>query len=177
MEESKIINKIYTKILLNDNICINYNNVNKNTEEILKNSIKNKIEGKCINDGYVKIDSVKILSYSAGELLSNYVVFNIVYECEICNPSTYTNLTCNVKNITKAGIKAELDINPSPLLIFIARDHHYNNKEFSNIKIDDVIDVNILGNRYELNDTFISVIAELIGINKTETSKKSIKNI
>ena len=44
----------------------------------------------------------------------------------------------------------------------VGRDHHYNNTEFNNIKEDDIIQVKIVGMRFELNDTYVSVIAELI---------------
>jgi hypothetical protein len=40
------------------------------------------------------------------------------------------------KNITKAGIRAEVEDEYTPLIIFIARDHNYLNKLFSNIQIE-----------------------------------------
>ena len=47
-------------------------------------------------------------------------------------------INCNVKNITKAGIRAEVDSEgQSPIVIFIARDHHYNNKQFNELKEDE----------------------------------------
>ena len=38
--------------------------------DILTQKIKNEIEGKCISDGYVKTDSVKIISRSSGSILA-----------------------------------------------------------------------------------------------------------
>jgi len=69
-----------------------------------------------------------------------------------------------VKNVTKAGIRAEISEKdePTPMVIFIARDHHNNNDEFINIKENDYINAKVIGKRFELNDTYISVIAELI---------------
>ena len=51
---------------------------------------------------------------------------------------------------------------PSPLVIFIARDHHFQNAYFNNINESDIIHIRVIGQRYELNDKFISVIAEII---------------
>mgnify|MGYP007000347125 len=60
-----------------------------------------------------------------------------------------------------------------PLIIFIARDHHYKNPElFSSIKESDEIIVKIIGQRFELNDPAISVIAELIDFEKKIKKKK-----
>ena len=52
--------------------------------------------------------------------------------------------------------------NPSPLVIFIARDHHYKSNAFSNVKENDTIQVKVIGQRYELNDKYVSVIAILM---------------
>ncbi len=71
-------------------------------------------------------------------------------------------IDCYVKNITKAGIRAELEgYDNSPLVIFIARDHHYSLKEFSSINEGERIRIKVVGQRFELNDEYVSVIAEL----------------
>ena len=72
------------------------------------------------------------------------------------------SIECIVKNITKAGIRAELEgFENSPLVIFVARDHHYSVKDFSSINEDDRIHIKVVGQRFELNDKYVSVIAEL----------------
>jgi hypothetical protein len=48
---------------------------------------------------------------------------------------------------------------------------------FSQIKENDILQVRILGQRYELNDKFISIIAELISINNYETLKADLKDV
>ena len=66
------------------------------------------------------------------------------------------------KNITKAGIRAEHNDDPSPIVVFVARDHQYKNKYFSQVKEDDIITIRIIGIRFELNDTYISCIGEIM---------------
>ena len=88
--------------------------------------------------------------------------FYVLFECLICRPSEGMKLKVIVKNITKAGIRAEYKDKDSPVIVFISRDHVYNNKFFTSINIDDIIYVKVIGVRYELNDEFISVIAKLI---------------
>ena len=70
--------------------------------------------------------------------------------------------SCNVKNITKAGIRAELGDVDSPIVIFIARDHHDITEYFNSVSVNDTIHISVIGQRYELNDSFISIIAELL---------------
>ena len=86
-------------------------------------------------------------------------------------------IECAVKSITKVGIRAELNEKVSPFIIFIARDHHFDNELFSKINVNDIISVRVLGQRYELNNKFISVIAELVDINNYKTSKAELEDV
>jgi hypothetical protein len=72
-------------------------------------------------------------------------------------------ISCVAKNITKAGIRAESasDV-PSPVVVFIAKDHHYNISYFNEVKEGDKIIVRVIGQRFELNDKYVSIIGELI---------------
>ena len=165
---------IYIKNILGDKINVEFKNINSNLEETLENIIKIK-EGKCSKEGYIKPGSVKLMSYSSGELYSNYVQFQVLYECLVTNPVEEMQLNCIVKSITKIGIRAELNDDYNPFLIFIARDHHYNNEYFSTIKINDIINIKVIGQRFELNDKYISVIAELENIDTEKTLIEEMK--
>mgnify|MGYP003682769273 FL=1 len=60
-------NNIYTPVLLTDKIHVEFWKVNSTIFNLLEESIKNKVEGVCINEGFVKPDSVKLVSHSSGE--------------------------------------------------------------------------------------------------------------
>ena len=81
-------------------------------------------------------------------------------------------LKCVADNITKAGIRAETSDEPSPVFIFISRDHHFTSKYFTSIKQNQDIKIKVIGQRFELNDKYISVIAELI-----EPREEKIKKV
>ena len=169
---------IYIKSLLTQKIVLNYEEVNSELFNTLEYKIKQFNEGKCIKEGYVKNNSVNLLTYSSGELFDNKLLFECVFECLLTNPVESMVIDCLAKTITKVGVRAELivDDNISPYVIFIARDHHYNNETFSKIKENDVLQVRIMGQRYELNDKQISIIAELISINNYNTLKNELSN-
>ena len=168
---------IYIKQIINEKITLKFSDVNSNLENILLEKVKSKIEGKCINHGYVKTNSVKLVTYSCGELFSDSIIFDLVIECLISCPFESMILECKVVSSTKVGIKCYIndDSDINPYLIFVARDHNYNNAKFSNISIEDIIYVRVIGHRFELNDTFISVIAELVeeDFKKSQTIKNS----
>ena len=73
-------------------------------------------------------------------------------------------IVCTVKTVTKAGIHAEyIDVNEViPIVVFIAREHHYNDKFFATIKESSKIRIRVIGIRYELNDLQICVIGKLL---------------
>lgn len=155
---------IYMGSMLTKKIMVSIVHVGDNIKEVLEKKIGFEIEGRCIVEGYVKPGSCRVLSYSSGELSGSNVIFETVVECLVCCPVEGMHINCVVKNITNtAGIKAETDTEESsPLIIYIARDHHINNQRFANVKTNDKIKVRVIGQRFELNDKYISVIAELI---------------
>lgn len=163
--------------MLSDKLEINFKNINSEIYNTLQKIIKKKVEGICIDEGYVKQDSVNLISYSSGELFANNVMFDIVYECLVANTVESMTFDCIVKSITKVGIRAEINEAVSPFVIFIARDHHFDNELFSKINENDIINVRVLGQRYELNNKFISVIAELVDINNYKTSKAELEDV
>lgn len=153
---------IYTNTLITQKTVISINYIGNKLQETIEAQISSKIEGKCIVEGFVKPGSVKIMTYSSGLLKANHVIFDVVFECMICSPVEGMHIQCIAKNITKAGIRAETIENPSPVVIFIARDHHYTSSDFNDVKEGDNIKVRVIGQRFELNDAYISIIGELL---------------
>lgn len=168
---------IYFPSMLSRRVTIPMKNVGEGVVTVIEKIIKTKYEGKCIQEGYIKPNSSKVLTYSSGELSAENVVFEVVFECLICCPVEGMHISCVAKNITKAGIKAEVDTpdGNSPVIIFIARDHHYKNKSFSKIKEEDNIKIRVIGQRYELNDPTISILGELMDIEVTGKKHKTEK--
>jgi DNA-directed RNA polymerase subunit E'/Rpb7 len=158
------IETIYSRGLITRSVVLPIKAIGKNITENIEENIKANFEGKCIVEGFIKPNSTTIISHSSGLIVrGSNVAFEVVFECEICFPVEGMLISCLAKNITKAGIKAESDIDvPSPVVVFIARDHHFNVDYFSDIKEGDKITVKVIGQRFELNDKFISVIGELV---------------
>jgi DNA-directed RNA polymerase subunit E'/Rpb7 len=158
------IKDIYSRCLITRNIGLPIIHVNKNIREIIENEISFQFEGKCINEGYVKSGSSKIITYSSGIIeRGTNILFEVLFECLVCFPVEGTLISCIAKNITKAGIRAEsADESPSPIVVFVARDHHFSNSYFSSIQEGDKFTARIIGQRFELNDKYISIIAEIV---------------
>lgn len=158
------LSSVYSRCLITRTIMIPITSIGKNIKQTIENNIASNFEGKCVIEGYIKPNSSKLISYSSGLIdRAVNIVFEIVFECEVCFLVEGTLIQCTAKNITKAGIKAESSIDvPSPVIVFIARDHHYNNQYFNSIQEGDKFQVRVIGQRFELNDRYVSIIGELV---------------
>jgi len=172
-------NDIYSEMMITKDIPVHISNIGNTIKETLQSAIASKIEGKCIVEGYVKPKSVEIITFSSGLVKGDFVIFCVVFQCNICSPVEGMEIKCIAKHINKGGIRAELDLNEtsSPVIIFIARDHNYNVDGFSDVKIDDIIKVRVIGQRFELNDNYISIISQLLQNSKTQKEASIIANI
>ena len=162
-KETKITT-IYSRCLITRNIVLPITNIGKNIKEVIEENIKSNFEGKCLVEGFIKPNSAKIITYSSGIIYrGSSVSFEVIFECEVCFPVEGMLVSCVAKNITKAGIRAESATEvPSPVVVFIAKDHHYNVSHFNDVKEGDKINVRVIGQRFELNDKFVSIIGELV---------------
>lgn len=160
---------VYTECAVSKRVVIDLTLIGKANEDLtttLYRTLSTTIEGKCSVEGFVKPNSCQLISYSSGVVeAGNYVSFVVDFKCFVCNPPEGSNIECVVKNITKAGIRAELNCAPhetSPIVVFVARDHnHYNNELFNSANVGDVIDVHVIGKRFELNDNYVSIIGSM----------------
>lgn len=176
-KRSQKIFDVYAKSMITRKVKLSINTIGSGLKQTLEQKTAYDIEGKCIPEGFVRPGSCKIVSYSSGSMTTGqYVFFMVVVECDICLPVEGMIIQCVATNITKAGIRAEIEgESDSPVVIFIARDHHFTSEFFSQVNEKDSINVRVIGQRFELNDKYVSVIAELIEPKKAKMPKLVFK--
>lgn len=163
-QEAPKIYGVYTKSLLNMKVALSINEVGQNIKQNLERMISKRTEGKCIAEGFIRPNSIQIISYSSGVVNNDIIEFQTVFECMICYPVEGMLMECDTKTITKAGIHAEVSDEDGnmPVTVFISRDHHFTDKYFSTIKENAKITIRVIGVRFELNDPYICVIGALV---------------
>ena len=161
---------VYINSMLSKKVVLKITEIGKNIKQNLEKKIKYSIEGKCVAEGFIRPKTVEVVSYSCGLVKDDHIEFQVVYRCLVCNPIKDIEMECMVKNITKAGIHAEVRDNEDnvPITIFVARDHNYTNSMFETVEKDMVIRVKIIGVRFELNDPSITAIAYLLDKKEAE---------
>ena len=156
---------VYIRSILQMKIALSITEIGKNLTQNLEKLIRLKTEGKCIAEGFIRPNSVRVINYSSGLIKDDHVEFCTTYECMVCYPIKDMMVSCTVSEVTKAGIHAyvkDVDSDNVPITVFVARDHHSTSKYFNSIKENAIIDARIIGIRFELNDPSITTIASLV---------------
>lgn len=155
---------LYKPIEITRIIDLHINNVGKNIEEqTFLEYIATNFEGRCIEEGYIKKHSSSIVSYSCGKIIKgSYVRFHVVFKCEACYLVEGMVISCKIEGEVTAGFRARSATeSPSPFVVSIPKDHHFMNERFVSLQKGDIINVVILGARYELNEPYINAIGIL----------------
>jgi hypothetical protein len=171
---------LYKKKTINYDILLPFILINmhassrSNILSLLHTTLVSCIEGRCISDGFIKPDSVKIINFTCGKIVQKNVQFNLEVECLVCNPLENSIIECVAKNITQAGIRAISADEHSPIVVYITRDYHVQSPScyFNSIKEGECIKVKVIGKRFEMNDKFIQIIGEVVTPKKERQTLK-----
>ena len=158
---------LYINTTLTTKIPLHITEVGQTVQKNLEEALNDRIANKCIEEGYIRPNSIRIHTFSAGTVRQEYVDFHVIFQCQVSCPVEGQILECTVKTMTKAGIHAQCIDNYGnvPITVFVARDHHQQSQEFQHIQDGDQIRISVIGARYELNDPYICVIAKLLNNN------------
>lgn len=135
--------------------------------------LQKSLEGVCSRYGYIKPNSIEILRRSAGMFVkqhfNGYIRFDMICKAEVCNPGNGMIVEAVVKNKNALGVLAESSIDVdgkmTPVLdIIIPRKAAGVTSEIDldSLQNNDSIYVAVLGKRYQLNDSKISVIGKAV---------------
>lgn len=159
-EESR---ELFYTGLFNQTINIDPNILKKNIDldQLILEKLRNEVEGKCICHGFIKKGSISIVKRTIGTLnsvrLDGSIAFDISYSAQVCNPIVGQVINCEVININRMGILAS----QGPINIVIARSNTRNTEEFEGVEKGNLINVKIIGSRFDLYDTNITAIGSL----------------
>jgi DNA-directed RNA polymerase subunit E'/Rpb7 len=162
-KKMKDYDDIYYDLNIQKNILLKPKYFNKNLELNILEQIKSEIEGKCIREGFVKSNSTEILKRERGKQIigdfTGLILFKTFVKVKIANPKINKIIIAKVLNKNKLGILAK----NGPLEIIIPRELHDKNekKQLDELEIHSEILLKIIGVKYDINDTKISVVAKL----------------
>jgi len=147
--------------------------LSNNFDDIIKNKMKETLEGVCSRFGYIKPGSLQIIKRSAGlfgkQHFNGYIRFDLLCKGEACNPPQGLVVEAVVKNKNALGLLAESSMfingeNIPVLDIIVPKKSNGISSEIDldEVQIGDNIFIKVMGKRYQLNDTNISIIGRAV---------------
>ena len=178
----------FTEITNKDTVKIAPWLLNSDYKKNILKVLKKKYEGICSKFGYIKQNSIELISVYKGSIelstFHGYVLFDVEFNACICNPAIGSIVKCKVKNINVFGILCTSGITEygqyqNILNIIIPKqDSQFTNHPdlLENIAINDEVNVEILGKKYILNNKNINVFGKIIDSKKTHESIVKMDN-
>lgn len=156
-------------------------------EDHIVYKLQTQYEGLCSRYGYIKPGSIKIVERSLGQLIKSHfnghIRFDVSVVADVCNPVEGTVISAVVKNKNQMGILAESAIRIENVLtpvldIIIPKRTAGISSEIplDGLAIGDVIQVEILGKRYQLNDKKISIIGRGVETEQSAHQRRQQEN-
>jgi DNA-directed RNA polymerase subunit E'/Rpb7 len=172
---------LYNNLILVDSILVTPSELNQNLYNVILKKLQYKVEGKCLKDGFVRPNSIKIINRKAGTInpahFTGDVKYNITYSADVCHPIQNQIIECIVNMVGKPGVQAYVENkDKSPLYIMLSKTHHLNNKYFTTIKEGDKIRVRVVNSEFNFNEEQIRVLAILENTKPTDTHTKTEEN-
>jgi DNA-directed RNA polymerase subunit E'/Rpb7 len=137
--------------------------------DLILTQLKTDYEGRCIGEGFVMPDTVKIIDRGKisfpHEALQLFYSMEVEYEYVVCNPNPGTIISCKIASKNKIGVLACLVEDVSPLIILIPNDlcdTELKKGKLAEVSENDIIKIMVLGKKFEQNDKKITVIAEIV---------------
>jgi hypothetical protein len=132
-------------------------------QELLRTKLRERMEGKCNSNGYVRPGSIEILDRTIGECENGRFTGNLLYDCKIkCDvlyPTADSVVDAYVIKVTKMGAWA---VYQEAMRILIPRDLHLGSTEFDGIKEGETVKVSIQRSRFQTNDPYIMAVGKLV---------------
>jgi DNA-directed RNA polymerase subunit E'/Rpb7 len=159
---------MFSTIYLDERVAIlpsELNNIRSEDgiKDIILTKLKEKHEGTCNANGYVKPNSIELIARSMGQAENGRFTGNLIYDCkfkcETLFPVAGTIIEGTVLKVVKMGAYV---VNEEAIRILLPRDIHLGDEHFDSIQQGATVKVRIERSRFQANDLFIMAIGKLV---------------
>jgi DNA-directed RNA polymerase subunit E'/Rpb7 len=155
----------------------------ESVEDLVRDKLQARLEGRCSRHGYVEPGTVTILSRSMGSLekgrFTGSFIFNVQAEGTVLNPPDGTILEGEVIRKNKMGIYVSYK---DAIRVIVPRDLHIGDEAFEMVEIGEKVQVEIKKSRFQVNDPYILSVGlfrsskGMKAVNAVKPVDESIKN-
>jgi hypothetical protein len=139
-------------------------------KQMLETRLKEKYEGRCNVNGYVRTGSVELLqrSVATGEhgRFTGNIVYDCKFKCTVLHPTAGIRVDAIALKVNKMGVYAVFEDaaarDETMIRILLPRDIHLGNEEFDSIQESDKLQVSLERSKFQTNDPFIVSVGRLV---------------
>ena len=125
-------------------------------EDLVRDKLKARLEGRCSRHGFVIPDTMKVLSRSMGSLekgrFTGSIIFHVQAEGNVLNPPDGIIIEGEVIRKNKMGIYVSYQ---DAIRVIIPRDLHVGDEAFELVEIGEKVEVEVKKSRFQVNDPYI----------------------
>jgi len=159
--------------VITSKLVLNAHDINNDIDSTIKLKLKDKVEGKCYEDGYIIKDSINIIKRSIGKITTtnnnSMIKYMVTYDAKIISPSVGDELDVYVNNINKMGILSYIKLNQndvetseeSPMIIMIPKEYFADSiRNIEDLTIGQSFKVIVVGLRVKYGSDKIQIVAK-----------------
>jgi DNA-directed RNA polymerase subunit E'/Rpb7 len=133
-------------------------------DELLKEKLQAKLEGKCSRHGYVIAGTLNMLSRSMGTMergrFTGSILYYIQAEADVLNPPEGELIEGIVIRKNKMGMYVSYSVKEGEgeseaIRVIVPRDLHIGDENFEKVEIGERVKVQIKKSRFQINDPYI----------------------
>jgi len=125
-------------------------------DDILLGKLREEIEEKCSEHGFVLPGTLKMLSRSMGYYeqarFTGDAVYQVKLEGKVIYPADGVRIVGEVIRMNKLGLYV---VHRNAIRVQVPRDLHIGNMEFDSVEVGDSVEVELKKSRFQINDAFI----------------------
>jgi DNA-directed RNA polymerase subunit E'/Rpb7 len=159
-----MISHITHQEILQHKLSINCNEITKDINKLLLTKLQNNIGDRCLSNGYIDKDSIKILRRSLGkfdaERLKGDFIYHVEYQCDVILPTEGCVLKGEATLKNKMGISVFIG-NKKQIRVVLSKDFHTDNEEYANVNIGDKVVCTVIACDFQAGSKYIECIGQL----------------
>ena len=152
---------LYVSNLIVETVSVKFEHCGRDMERYFLLYARDHLEGRCIKEGYVRPETTKVITYTSGGIHGTLIEYRVLFLVQVCHPYEGLRLTCTIESISKIGIRAVIRKGQTPIVVYLTRELNPS-IYMEDYELEQVIEVSVLGHRFEMRDHFISVLGFLL---------------
>jgi DNA-directed RNA polymerase subunit E'/Rpb7 len=159
---------VFVSCVLKDRVTLRPELQNMHMEKSILELLRFNVEGRCRQYGFVRPGSVEVVRIGEGVVdmaaMDGGCVFDVTFRAAVCNPPVDSHLRCRVENVNSYGILAANLSEHRVLEVIIPRSaaSFEHEVDFDSISAGSILNVQIVGKRYALDQPTITVIGRIV---------------